>query len=229
MSKSIAIIPARGGSKRIPRKNIRDFLGSPIISYPIKAALDSGCFDEVMVSTDDEEIAAVAKKYGAKVPFFRSEENSSDYANTVSVILEVLDQYRDLGQEFDMGCCIYPTAVFASVDLIGKAKETLLESSELQSVFPVLRFSYPVQRGLKSDNGIVQMVWPEHLNARSQDLEPMYHDSGQFYWYRTADLLEQKRLFMDKSFGIEIPETEAQDMDNFLDWEIAEIKYSRLK
>ena len=227
-NQAIAIIPARGGSKRIPRKNIRDFHGKPIIAYPIQAAIESKCFAEVMVSTDDEEIADIAKSYGAKVPFIRSDQNASDHAMTVPVLLEVLEAYEALGKDFSFGCCLYPTAVFASSELIIKGKDALLANNQIQSCFPVVRFGYPVQRGLRMKGDQVEMVWPENLNTRSQDLEPMFHDTGQFYWFRKHDLVKEQRLFMNNSVGIEVPDTEVQDLDTFVDWELAEVKYIRM-
>tara|TARA_B100001093_G_scaffold78881_1_gene70133 strand:- start:9614 stop:10321 length:708 start_codon:yes stop_codon:yes gene_type:complete len=228
MNSSIAIIPARGGSKRIPRKNIKDFHGKPIIAYPIEAAVRSKCFSEVMVSTDDQEIADIAKSYGALVPFMRSGKNASDHAMTVPVLLEVLEEYERLGKIFSYGCCLYPTAVFASSELIIKGQQALFANNQIQSCFPIVRFGYPVQRGLRINGDQVEMVWPENLNARSQDLEPMFHDTGQFYWFRKDDLFKEQRLFMQNSIGIEIPDTEVQDLDTFVDWELAEVKYSRI-
>ena len=146
----IAIIPARGGSKRIPRKNIKLFLGKPIIAYSIEAALATNLFDEVMVSTDDNEIASIAKKYGANVPFHRSSENSSDYSTTVDVLLEVLEQYRSQGKTFDIGCCIYPSAPFSSKNLITKGY-TKLVNEAYEVVFPATAYGHPIQRSFSID------------------------------------------------------------------------------
>ena len=224
IKKSIAIITARGGSKRIPRKNIKLFIGQPIIKYSIQAAIDSRCFDEVMVSTDDEEIAEIAKECGARVPFYRSEDTSGDHATTADVINEVLSEYKKLGAEFEFFCCIYPTAPFVTAEKLRKAMKILIES-KVDSVFPVTRFSYPIQRGLKIEDGFVRMFWPENLNKRSQDLLPAYHDAGQFYCMRTESFLAQNRLFAEKSVPLITDEMEVQDIDNEEDWKVAELKY----
>lgn len=226
--KCIAIIPARGGSKRIPRKNIKNFAGQPIIKYSIDAALQSGCFDEVMVSTDDQEIAEMAKSYGAKVPFMRSTENSMDMAMTIPVLEEVVYEYEKIGEKFDYVCCIYPTAPFVTAEKLIKAKEIILKN-DVEAVVPVMKFSYPIQRALKIENGIVKMFWPENYNMRSQDLEAAYHDCGQFYFMKKESMIEQKRLFPNLTFPLEVPESEAQDIDNEEDWRIAEIKFKILK
>lgn len=221
---AVAIITARGGSKRIPRKNVKPFLGKPIILYSIQAALSSGIFDEVMVSTDDEEIAELAKKAGAAVPFLRSEATANDHAATADVLLEVFDKYREQGRSFDYACCIYPTAPFVSGETLKKAM-TMLQEAEADSLLPVVRFSFPPQRSVVLRDGFLSFRWPEHMNSRSQDLEPFYHDAGQFYCLRVSRFLEQKRLVMDKTVPLELPELEVQDIDTLQDWEIAEVKY----
>lgn len=227
-SKIIAIIPARGGSKRIPRKNIKKFLGRPIIYYPIKAALESGLFDEVMVSTDDQEIAKIAKKFGAKVPFLRSAKNSSDKATTDAVIEEVIHKYQKCGQKFDVVCCIYPTAAFVTAKKL-KSAQDLLKKSGADVVIPVVRHSNPIQRALKISNGKLKMFWPKNYYVRSQDLEPAYYDCGQFYFMKTEAILEQKKVYADSAVALEIPEVEAQDIDNETDWQLAELKYKLFK
>jgi pseudaminic acid cytidylyltransferase len=224
MGKSIAIITARGGSKRIPKKNIKNFLGVPIIKYSIDAALRSNCFDEVMVSTDDHEIAEIAVRYGAKVPFFRSMVNSDDHSGTAEVLEEVINEYSQRGLEFEFLCCIYPTAPFITADKINSSMKRLIDS-DADCVLPVCRFSYPIQRALKIENSLVKMIWPENYQSRSQDLMPAYHDCGQFYCMRTKSLLEQKKLFATCTIPVEIPESEVQDIDNEEDWKIAEMKY----
>ena len=224
MGKSVAIITARGGSKRIPRKNIKLFLGFPIIKYSIEAALKSGSFDEVMVSTDDDEIADIAKSFGAKVPFFRSAATSNDFAMTAAVLEEVIMEYRRRGLDFRYLCCIYPTAPFITPEKLRSAMAMLVDH-DADCVLPVTRFSYPIQRALKIEDGLAKMIWPENYNVRSQDLMPAYHDCGQFYCMRTEGLLIQKKLFAEKTLPFEIPESEAQDIDNEEDWNIAEIKY----
>src|SRR5215218_2282888 len=179
---SIAIITARGGSKRIPRKNIKPFLGKPIISYSIQSALDSGIFEEVMVSTDDDEIAEISKKLGATVPFIRSEKNSDDYAGTAEVLIEVIEEYRKRQKHFETVCCIYPTAPFVHAEKLKRAYGLLTEHNA-DSVLPVTEFSYPILRSVKiTEDGKIAMNWPEYYASRSQDLPKSYHDSGQFYF-----------------------------------------------
>jgi N-acylneuraminate cytidylyltransferase len=220
----LGIITARGGSKRIPGKNIKDFLGHPIIKYSIDAAISAGCFDVIMVSTDDKEISAIAERFGAKVPFYRSEATSNDFASTVDVVEEVLLEYEKAGWRFGYGCCIYPTVPFITPHRLKQGFD-ILSDSDADSVLPVVRFSYPIQRALKIDNSRLSMIWPENMNARSQDLLPAYHDAGQFYWFKVDSFMKQKRLFMNNTVPMEIPESEVQDIDNEEDWKIAEMKY----
>lgn len=222
---AIAIITARGGSKRIPRKNIKIFCGKPIIHYSIEAALESGIFDEVMVSTDDEEIAEISKAAGAHVPFFRSEETSNDTATTADVLLEVLDEYEKRGKSFEYGCCIYPTAPFVTARKLAEAME-LLKKSGAESIVPMQEFSYPPQRGLFIDeNGLVKMLHPEYATTRSQDLQKQYHECGQFYIFRNDAFRVQKDTTMEKSIPYIIDPVESQDIDNESDWLLAELKY----
>ena len=225
---NLAIIPARGGSKRIPGKNIKQFLGKPIIAYSIEAALKSAVFDEVMVSTDDEKIAEIAKKHGASLPFLRSAEMSTDTATTVSVLIEVLDGYQKLGKEFSNVCCLYPCAPFITPKRLTEGMELLTKSS-VDSVFPVAKYSYPPQRGLLIRDGKVQMLHPEKYNVRSQDLEPLYHDAGQFYCVKVSACREEKTLFCKNTFPIILTTQEVQDIDHESDWVEAEIKYQILK
>ena len=223
--RNIAIIPARGGSKRIPHKNIKVFLGKPIIAYSIEAALQCGLFDEVMVSTDDPEIAEVAERYGAKVPFFRSSENANDHATLADVILEVIDQYAESGKKFDGICCILPTAPFITSNRILEAFDKM-KNEKLDSVCPVVEFSYPILRALEfTDDNKLQMIWPEHLKTRSQDLKSSFHDSGSFYWVKSKALKFEKTLFCRNGSAIILPETEVQDIDTEEDWKLAELKY----
>jgi pseudaminic acid cytidylyltransferase len=224
----IAIIPARGGSKRIPRKNIRDFLGKPIIAYTIEVATQSGVFDEVMVSTDDEEIAKLSTYYGASVPFFRSSKTADDFATTVAVLEEVLNNYKEKGREFDYACCIYPTSPLIQVEKLKHAMD-LIESKKFDSVFPVLKFSYPIWRSLKIEAGKAFMNWPEYLNTRSQDLPASFHDAGQFYWLCVTCFLKNLSLFTNNSGVLELDELEVQDIDHLTDWKLAELKYQLLK
>jgi pseudaminic acid cytidylyltransferase len=221
----IAIITARGGSKRIPRKNIKDFCGKPIIQYSIQAAIQSGCFNEVMVSTDDKEIAAIALTNGASVPFMRSEAASNDYATTVDTLNEVFREYSNNQKHFDYACCIYPTAPFVTPEKIRFAFEKLLSTAAI-SVMPIVKFGFPIMRSFKLENGLVKMNWSEHLNTRSQDLEPAYHDAGQFYFFNVKNFLSTNLLFTDHTIGIEMPESEVQDIDTLEDWKVAELKYS---
>ena len=226
--KKVAIIPARGGSKRIPRKNIRSFLGKPIMAYSIQAAMESNLFDEVMVSTDDDEIASIAVAYGASVPFLRSKSNADDFATTVAVLVEVLQAYKNVGKEFHAGCCIYPTAPLASHARIRQGWEVLSEK-DYDTVFPVARFSYPIWRALQMTNNKINMIWPEHLTKRSQDLPLAFHDAGQWYWFKVKQLLDSKLLWTNNTFGVEIDELEVQDIDNETDWKLAELKYELLQ
>jgi len=225
MTKSIAIIPARGGSKRIPKKNIKHFLGKPIIEYAIEAAISSKLFDVVMVSTDDMEIAKIALKAGAEVPFLRSFANSNDFATTSEVLEEVLNKYQSLNTYFDFACCIYPTAPFVTRDLLIKGFD-LLQKFNYNTVFPATQYSYPIQRSLYLDeNNKVSMVWNEFIKSRSQDLEKRYHDTGLYYWFKPVEFLKSKVLFTENSGCINLKEIECHDIDNIEDWLIAEIKY----
>lgn len=223
--KAVAIITARGGSKRIPKKNIKDFCGKPIIAYSIEAALKSEIFDEVMVSTDSQEIADVAIWYGAKVPFFRSEATSNDYAGTADVLREVLTEYEKRGKTFDLMCCIYPTAPFVTSQKLKAAVNALMES-DADSLTPVVPFSYPPQRAFVIREGGLVYQHPEYKLSRSQDLEPIYHDCGQFYIY-DVNAFMGKKTGSRKVLPLIMPEEEVQDIDNFSDWELAELKYER--
>ncbi len=226
--KSIAIVPARGGSKRIPRKNIRLFNGRPIITYSIEAALQAACFEQIIVSTDDEEIADIARAAGASVPFMRSAENSNDFATIADVCREVVQYCSRAGEEFEYICCILPTAPFVSADRLKQGYE-LLSAGDADSVVPVAGFGYPVQRALEiNDAGQMSMIWPEYYNARSQDLKASYHDAGQFYWIKVKSLLEQMRFFSETSLALVLPQMEVQDIDSLEDWQLAEIKYKIL-
>lgn len=224
----LAVIPARGGSKRIPRKNVKEFCGKPILSYSIEAAWDSGLFDEVMVSTDDEEIARIGQQYGASVPFLRSAASSNDYATTTDVMLEVVAEYEARGRSFSVLCYLYPTAPFVTADKLKRACR-LLEDSGADAVLPVVPFSYPPLRGLTIQGDRVRMKWPEHTFTRSQDLEPLYHDCGQFGFIRTETLLREKNILCRNIAPLILTELEVQDIDHETDWELAELKYRLLK
>lgn len=220
----IAIITARGGSKRIPHKNIKDFCGKSILAYSIEAAKKAGIFDTVMVSTDSPEIAEIAVQYGAAVPFMRSESTSNDHAPTAEVIREVLMKYAENGVAFDQFCCIYPTAPFVTAHKLRKAANMLAES-DADSLLSVVAFSFPPQRAFILRDGIIQYQYPENARLRSQDLETIYHDAGQFYFCKTKAFLEQNTLITRKSIPFIMPEEEVQDIDNFSDWRLAELKY----
>lgn len=222
MSKRIAIITARGGSKRIPKKNIKDFCGKPIIAYSIEAAISSKLFDEVMVSTDSEEIAEIAKKYGASVPFMRSAETSNDYATTNDVLIEVFNEYKKRGQEFDIAVCIYPTAPFVTADKLKRAID-MVEKDGADAVTPVVQFSFPPQRAFIIRDNALEYQYPENASARSQDLEPIYHDCGQFYVMKPKNVIDG--IIIKKTTPIVMPESEVQDIDTVEDWKIAEMKY----
>lgn len=222
--RNLCIIPARGGSKRIPRKNIKMFLGKPIIAYSIETAKASGLFEEIIVSTDDEEIAITARRYGAKVPFMRSTETASDYATTEDVLKEVLAKYKALGREFENFCCFYPTAPLVQKNDVISAYNRLLQSN-FSCVYPVVRFSYPIWRCLDlTEDGTLIRHWPEFEKSRSQDLPIVFHDTGTFYWFKTK-LWEAGEHTVG---GYEIDETTVQDIDTETDWHLAEMKYKIL-
>ena len=221
-SKKIAVITARGGSKRIPKKNIKEFCGKPILAYSIEAALESHIFDEVMVSTDSQEIADIATSYGASVPFLRSEATSNDYATTNDVLKEVFAEYEKRGMHFDIAVCIYPTAPFITAKKLQDAVQ-LMEKEKADAVTPVVQFSFPPQRAFVIREGNLRYQFPENAVKRSQDLEPVYHDCGQFYVMKVENVL--KGIPANKSVPLIMPETEVQDIDNETDWRIAEMKY----
>lgn len=224
----IAIITARGGSKRIPRKNIKMFCGKPIITYSIEAALQSGAFDRVMVSTDDPEIAQVALEAGAEVPFMRSAENSNDYAATADVLLEVLNSYAEVGVDVDQFCCIYPTAPFVTAEKLSEGMKHLAEN-DVDTVLPVVQYSFPPQRSFSIVEDRIKMNMPNKFLCRSQDLPPIYHDCGQFYCAKTEPFKKYKLLVTPNTMPIIMPETEVQDIDTEDDWIIAEMKYKMMQ
>lgn len=224
---NIAIITARGGSKRIPKKNIKEFCGKPIIAYSIEAALNSELFDEVMVSTDSDEIAQIAMQYGAKVPFYRSEETSDDFATTADVLEEVLQCYEETGMEYEMMCCIYPTAPFVTSSVIRQAYDCM-KLKNADSVVPIVAYSFPPQRAFVVKNGMVKYNNPENERVRSQDLERLYHDCGQFYMCKVNPFRLHKTLIMPNTAPIIISEENVQDIDSLTDWKLAELKYQLL-
>ena len=224
---SVAIITARGGSKRIPHKNIKEFCGKPIIAYSIEAALQSKAFDEVMVSTDSEEISEIAKAYGASVPFLRSDATSNDFATTADVLEEVILEYKKQGIEYDAFACIYPTAPFVTSVRLKEAYHLLVDS-DADSLVSVVRFSFPPQRAFVVKEGVITYQYPQYAMSRSQDLEPIYHDRGQFYFCKTSVFLKTHSVICGNTLPYELPEEEVQDIDNMSDWEIAEAKYKVL-
>lgn len=221
----IAIIPARGGSKRIPKKNIKEFCGKPIIAYSIQAALDSKLFDEVMVSTDSDEVKGIAEHYGATVPFMRSEATSNDYASTADVLKEVMSEYEKGGRIFESFCCIYPTAPFVTPEKLRDAY-ALLISDDVYNVVPMVPFSFPPQRGMVRDGDFIKPAYPEFINKRSQDLVEILHDCGQFYWSKTKEFLLNPSILSNHTVPFIVSDTEVQDIDNPSDWELAELKYN---
>lgn len=225
--KCLAVITARGGSKRIPKKNIKEFCGKPIIQYSIEAAVQSEVFDEIMVSTGSPEIKEVAVKCGGKVPFMRSEVTSGDMAMTHEVVLEVLEEYKKRGCEFEYVCCIYPTAPFITAEKLKKGKD-LLVSTGADGVVPVVAFSFPPQRCFVIREGTVQFKWPEHRLTRSQDLEKLYHDCGQYYFVKVKPFLQTGNLIMEHTVPVIADEMEVQDIDNDEDWKMAELKYKMM-
>lgn len=226
---NLAVITARGGSKRIPKKNIKEFCGQPILAYSIQAALESQLFDEVMVSTDSEEIAEIARAYGANVPFMRSAKTSDDFATTRDVLLEVFQMYEEMGKHIQYGCCIYPTAPFLTADTLKKGFE-LLKKEGIYMSHPIVPFSFPPQRGVViNEQGIIDLVNLDNRFVRSQDLETIYHDCGQFYWYNVPEFLKRDGIMDGHSAPLVLDELHVQDIDNETDWEIAELKYDLLK
>jgi N-acylneuraminate cytidylyltransferase len=226
--KRIAILPARGGSKRIPRKNIRPFCGKPMLAYAIEAAKQSMLFERILVSTDDPEIAELAVALGADVPFLRSAENSSDFATTVDVLLEVIGKLKQDGFHYDAMCCIYPTNPFLTAHKL-ETSCLRFEEGSFDALFSAVKYSFPVQRSFVLREGKMRMLFPEHALTRSQDLEPVYHDAAQFYWMHCEKLLEHKKIWTDNTGVFEIPETEVQDIDHPSDWELAELKFTLWK
>lgn len=224
MNKNLCIIPARGGSKRIPRKNIKDFFGKPIIAYAIEAALESDLFEEVMVSTDDEEIAAISRKWGASIPFMRSQNTSNDYANTYDVLEEVIADYQKSQKIFDHVLCLYPCTPLVNSEKIIESYNQLL-SYDCTTILTIMSYSFPIQRALKKSGIEVSYFYPEFENSRSQDLEKSYHDAGQFYWMKIDSLLTEKKILMKKTGFLTLSELEAQDVDTLMDWELLKMKY----
>lgn len=224
----LCIIPARGGSKRIPRKNIKPFAGRPVIEYAISTAFQSGLFDTIMVSTDDSEIAEIARKSEATIPFYRTPKAADDKATTAEVIVDVLRMYQEIGEQYDEVCCIYPVTPLLRTERLREGNERL--SKGHATVLPVVRYSTPIMRSLHvSENGLATFNWPEHLLTRSQDLAPAYYDAGQFYWLNVPAFLVEPKLVGSNTGVIILPEIETQDIDNQEDWEMAELKFRMQK
>ncbi len=225
---NIAVIPARGGSKRIPRKNIKIFGGKPMIAWSIEAALKSNCFDQVIVSTDDDEIAKVAEDYGAIVPFIRPPELSDDYTSTLPVVQHAINYLENQGNELAFVCCIYATAPFLSIQYLQDGEQAL-QQTQKNYAFSATSYPFPIQRAIKLCNDGVEMFQPEYFNTRSQDLEEAYHDAGQFYWGRKEAWLSGISAFSTKSTAIVLPRHLVQDIDTPEDWVRAELMFVALK
>lgn len=225
----VAIIPARGGSKRIPRKNIKSFCGQPMLAYPIQAARKSGCFNRIIVSTDDDEIASIARQYGAEVPATRPAELADDHTGTSAVIRYELAQLLQQGPAISHCCCLYATTPLLTATLLQQAWQQLSNAPELNYVFSAARFSFPVQRALITTERGVAPFDPASIGKRSQDLLPTFHDAGQFYWGRTDAWLGNKPVFGDNSKMLVLPDHLVQDIDTPDDWRRAELLYQLLQ
>lgn len=218
----LAIIPARGGSKRIPRKNIKPFCGKPMIAWSIEAALQSACFDQVIVSTDDAEIAEVAHQWGATVPFMRPAKLSDDHTGTIPVIRHAIEWFKIQGQSVEQACCLYATAPFVSAEDLRNGLD-ILQGNDCNYAFSVTSYPFPIQRAIRiNGEGRVEMFSPEHFNTRSQDLEEALHDAGQFYWGRADAWLQGKMIFSPESLPVLLPRHRVQDIDTPEDWTRAE-------
>lgn len=225
----LCVIPARGGSKRIPKKNIRSFCGKPILAYSIEAALASACFDKVIVSTDDEAIAEVAREYGAQTPFVRPKEISGDFTGTNDVIKHAIEWYQSQAETVAYVCCIYATAPFVRADDIKSGFEKLIFLKK-SFAFSVTSFAFPIQRALHINvENEIEAIWPENITKRSQDLAEAYHDAGQFYWGRSDAFINEEVLFSSKSAPIVLPRHLVQDIDTLEDWRRAELMYQALQ
>lgn len=218
----VAVIPARGGSKRIPRKNIRAFAGKPMIAWSIEAALASGCFDRILVSTDDDEIAAVAEAQGAEAPFRRPAELADDHTGTIPVIAHAIDWMRDQGEAPQAVCCLYATAPFVQADDL-KAGLAALQGDDVDYAFSLTSYAFPIQRALRlTPDGRVAMFQPEHFTTRSQDLDEAWHDAGQFYWGRAEAWVAGTPIFSERAVPVTLPRHRVQDIDTPEDWQRAE-------
>jgi len=228
MQNIIAIITARGGSKRILKKNIKEFFGKPMISYAINACMEAGIFSEIMVSTDDNKISEISKNYGANIPFMRSAKTADDFATTYDVLEEVMNEYKKKGKEYNYVCCLYPCVPFLSGKTLQHAYDQLV-ASENDALQPVCRFSVPIEWAMKIENGLLVQNNKEAQLMRSQDMIPKYYDAGMFYMIRTTVLLKEKSLIPEKTMPYIMNEREVQDIDTLEDWNMAELKYRMIK
>ena len=227
--KKVAIIPARGGSRRIPEKNIKIFAGQPIIAYSIKTARDSSLFDRIILSTDSEKIAGIGKSYGAEVPFIRPRELSDEFTGTAEVLIHAINWLNERDKFYPYFCCIYPTAPFLEKEYLAKGFDSLRKNNA-SSAFSVTSFPYPIFRALKIEaNNRIKMLWPEHMNSRSNDLPDAYHDAGQFYWFDTEKFLQEQTVISSDSIPVFLPRYLVHDIDTLEDWQTAEIFYSAFK
>jgi pseudaminic acid cytidylyltransferase len=227
--KVVAIIPARGGSKRIPCKNIKLFSGQPIISYSIRVAQETGLFDRIIVSTDSLEIAAIARECGADVPFLRPAELANDFAGTAEVVCHAIEWLTKEGTRPEFICCIYATAPLIQARYLKQGYDKLV-SSDATSAFSITTYSYPIYRSLRiTENSRIEMIWPEYKDTRSQDLPEAYHDAGQFYWANTDKFMKEKALFSKDSLPVILPRYLVQDIDTAEDWKTAERMFSAMK
>jgi len=226
---NIAVIPARGGSKRIHKKNIRDFCGKPIIAYSIEAAVNSGVFDRVIVSTDDQDIADISKKYGAEIPFIRPQELADDYTGTSDVVVHAIKELAAKGENIGYVCCIYATAPFLQLEFIQRGLAQLKAAENKSYAFSVCKFNYPVQRSftIETPERNVTLLAPELIDSRSQDLPEVFHDAGQFYWALAQDFInvKGKGVFSHFALPIVLPSYLVQDIDDEEDWRRAEYMY----
>ena len=226
---NVLVIPARGGSKRIPRKNIKDFCGKPIIAWSIEVALQSGCFDHIYVSTDDEEIASTARKFGAEVPFTRPPELSDDHTGTGAVVAHTIEWVNENIGNVDFACCLYATAPFVQPQDLRRGLSVLRESG-CEYAFSVTSFAFPIQRAIRiTDTNRVEMLNPQYSTTRSQDLEEVFHDAGQFYWGRADAWLAGRKLFSQASVPVIIPRNRVQDIDTTEDWDRAELMFEAMR
>ena len=225
----VAIIPARGGSKRIPRKNIRHFFGKPMLAWSIEAAIKSRCFDQIICSTDDDEIANIAQEYGALTPFVRPKDLSDDHIGTIPVISHAIEYLQSNGNNVDLACCIYATAPFIQpIDLQNSLEK--MQNNDLDYCFSVTSYPFPIQRSIRiTSNKRSMMLQPEMFQKRSQDLEELYHDAGQFYWGKPQSWLEGRTLFSNNTMPYVLPRYRVQDIDTMEDWKRAELMFKVLQ